>query len=88
MFRDCGAATRVTLAELLERYAREVCPTHKGAESWICRLDRMILDESFVHKRLAETSTEDLVNDRLTGVAPSIGTSPDVAEQSRPGAWR
>lgn len=74
IFRDYAAATRHTLATIMERYSREVCPKHKGADTEICRLKRMMRDESFVHKQLAEVTTEDIVdfiNDRLTAVSPS-----------------
>ncbi len=74
VFRDYAVATRHTLAGVMQRYILEVCPKHKGAESETYRLNRMIRDETFVHKKMAEISTEDIVdfiNDRLTEVAPS-----------------
>lgn len=78
VFRDYATATRHTLAEIMQRYILEACPKHKGAESEIYRLQRMIRDEVLVHKKVAEVSTEDIVdfiNDRLTEVAPSTVTA-------------
>lgn len=86
VFRDYGAATRVTAAELLERYIREVCPSHKGGESEIYRLRRMLRDEAFLFKPLAQLCTEDLqdfITDRLTEVAPStVDRDLDVLRQA------
>lgn len=86
VFRDYGAATRVTAAELLERYIREVCPGHKGGESEIYRLRRMLRDEAFLFKPLAQLCTEDLqdfITDRLSEVAPStVDRDLDVLRQA------
>lgn len=86
VFRDYGAATRVTAAELLERYIREVCPSHKGGESEIYRLRRMLREEAFLFKALAQLCTEDLqdfITDRLTEVAPStVDRDLDVLRQA------
>jgi len=86
VFRDYGAATRVTVAELVTRYMKEVCPQHKGGESEIYRLKRLLRVEEFMHKPLALLSTEDLqsfITDRLTEVAPStVDRDLDVLRQA------
>lgn len=86
VFRDYGAATRVTAAELIERYIRDVCPSHKGGESEIYRLRRMLREEEFLFKPLAQLCTEDLqdfITDRLTEVAPStVDRDLDVLRQA------
>ncbi len=74
IFRDYGAAFRYTLAELMLRYEKEVCPRHKGGDVEANRLRRIVRDETFVHKKLGEVTTEDIVdfiNDRLTEVKPA-----------------
>lgn len=74
IFRDYGAATRVTLAELMQRYIQEVAPRHKGGDIEIGRLKKIIRDESFVDKPLASLTTEDLqdfIYERLSEVAPA-----------------
>lgn len=74
IIRDYGSALRHTLSVLVKRYIDEVCPQHKGAESEIYRLRRILREETFVQKKLAEITTEDLmdfVNDRLGQVAPA-----------------
>jgi integrase len=85
VFRDFAAATRTTSAELVERYIDEVCPGHKGGETEIYRLRRLLRCETFVHKPLAKLTTEDLqdfITDRLTEVAPStVDRDLDVLRQ-------
>jgi len=86
VFRDFAAATRVTAAELVERYIAQVCPGHKGGETEIYRLRRLLRTEAFLHKPLARVTTEDLqdfVTDRLTEVAPaSVDRDLDVLRQA------
>lgn len=86
VFRDYGAATRHTVAQLVERYIEEVCPQHKGGESEIYRLRRLLRVESFMQKNLALLTTEDLqefITDRLTEVAPStVDRDLDVLRQA------
>lgn len=74
IFRDYSAAMKVTFAELVQRYIVEVSPEHKGSTSEIFRLRRIVREEPFAHKMLAQLSTEDLtvfVRSRLSKVAPA-----------------
>jgi integrase len=85
IFRDYGAAFRFTLADLMQRYEREVCPRHKGGADEACRLRAIIRNETFVHKKLGEVTTEDIddfITDRLTEVKPStVDRDLDVLSQ-------
>lgn len=72
--RDYAVATRFSFRELALRYINEVVPSHKGGDVEISRLNRILRDESFVDKKLALLSTEDLqdfITDRLTDVKPA-----------------
>lgn len=84
--RDYAVATQVTLAELMQRYMDEVVHEHKGADVERSRLRRMMREESFVDKKLAALTTEDLkdfINDRLSEVAPStVDRDLDVISQT------
>lgn len=85
IFRDYMAATRTSFREVMERYRDEVSPGHKGAESEIYRINRLIRDEDFVEKPLSALTTEDLqdfIHERLTEVAPStVDREIDVISQ-------
>ncbi len=86
VFRDYAAATKVTAAELIERYVTEICPSHKGAESEIYRLRRILSSEAFVNKRLAQITTEDLQNfitrRRIKVKASTVDRDLDVLRQA------
>jgi len=72
--RDYAVATRTTLRQLMERYREEVVPHHKGKAIETNRINRILRDETFVDKKLAALTTEDLqdfITDRLTEVAPA-----------------
>jgi len=83
--RDYSSALRTTTASLMQRYIEEVCPLHKGGDVEITRLRRIIRDEEFVDKPLAELTTEDLqdfIRERLTAVAPAtVDRDLDVIRQ-------
>lgn len=83
--RDYASAAQTTLRELMVRYRDEVVPGHKGADVEINRINRILRTESFVDKKLAALSTEDLqdfITDRLTEVAPAtVDRDLDVLSQ-------
>lgn len=83
--RDYAAATRHTLCDLMQRYVEEVAPSHKGGDIEAGRLRRLMRDETFVDKKLAALTTEDLqdyITDRLTEVAPAtVDRDLDVISQ-------
>jgi integrase len=70
---DTRAAERTTLGDILTRYAAEVSPTKRGAESEILRINA-ILRRAIVHSTLARLSSNELAryrNQRLQTVAPA-----------------
>jgi integrase len=85
VFRDYAAATRTTVAALVERYIVDVCPKHKGGESEVYRLRRLLRCEPFLQKPLSQLGTEDLqdlITNRLTEVAPAtVDRDLDVLRQ-------
>lgn len=85
IFRDFSAAAKVTTAELMQRYIEEVATRHKGGNIETGRLRRLIRDEDFVDKPLANLSTEDLqdfIYARLESVAPAtVDRDLDVISQ-------
>lgn len=85
IFRDFAAATKVTLAELMQRYIEEVAHRHKGGGIEAGRLRKLIRTEDFVDKPLASLSTEDLqdfVYARLEEVEPAtVDREVDVISQ-------
>lgn len=72
--RDYAVAARYTLSDLMQRYLDEVVPSHKGAHVEAGRLRRIMREESFVDKKVAALTTNDLqdyITDRETKVAPA-----------------
>lgn len=84
--RDYAVATKTTLRALLERYLKEVVPSHKGVDVERIRINRLLRTEAFVDKKLAALTTEDLqdfISDRLTEVAPAtVDRDLDVISQT------
>jgi hypothetical protein len=83
--RDYAVVARHTLSGLMQRYLEDVVPSHKGADIEAGRLRRLMREESFVDKKLAALTTEDLqdfITDRLTEVAPAtVDRDLDVISQ-------
>lgn len=83
--RDYASATQMSLRDIMLRYRDEVVPSHKGADVEKNRINRILRDESFVDKKLAALTTEDLqdfIADRLTEVAPAtVDRDLDVISQ-------
>lgn len=85
IFRDYAAATKVTTAELMQRYITDVAFRHKGGSIEIGRMRKLIREEEFVDKPLASLTTEDLqdfIYARLEEVAPAtVDREIDVLSQ-------
>lgn len=83
--RDYATAAHITLGELMVRYRDEVAPEHGGGDIETYRINRILREEAFVHKKLAALCTEDLQNfiiDRLNDVEPpTVDRDLDVLSQ-------
>ena len=85
IIRDYALAAQTTLRDIMLRYRDEVVPGHKGGDVETNRINRILRTETFVDKKLAALTTEDLqdfVTDRLTEVAPAtVDRDLDVISQ-------